>query len=206
VEPLEVVVAERLPTLRLGLALLLRGQGVEVTGTAETPAAATDLILRRRPHVAVVDAALDEGEPLGVARGVLARWPGARILVYYAAGEVDATHVEAGLEAGIGGFLSKGAAFDDLLAAIRTVFGGERYVGAGAWQPPTSRRLTRRELQILRLLARGMTSEQVAAELVISRLTVHTHVRNLMAKLGANTRTHALALAVAGRELELPGL
>jgi DNA-binding NarL/FixJ family response regulator len=190
----------------MGLALLLRAHGVQVLGTAETAPAATDLVIRRQPQASVIDASLGGAEPLAVARDVLTHWPAARILIYYPGCQLDPAHVQAGLGVGVGGFVSKSGAFEDLLAGIRAVADGQSYLDAGARREPGERHLTRREREILALLARGLTSEQVAGELFISRLTVHSHVRNLMAKLGASTRTHALALALAGRELELPPL
>jgi DNA-binding NarL/FixJ family response regulator len=101
------------------------------------------------------------------------------------------------------GFVLKEAPLDDLVRAIRTVAAGQTYIDpalgrviagpGGADKLPT---LTKREREILRLLADGMRNEQVGRQLSISPLTVRTHVKNAMDKLDADTRTQAVASAL----------
>jgi DNA-binding NarL/FixJ family response regulator len=107
------------------------------------------------------------------------------------------------LDAGARGFLVKEAPLEDLLRAIRMVAAGGTYVDpalagilAGPQVPERLRSLTKRERDVLRLLADGMRNEQVAVALSISPLTVRTHVKNAMEKLEADTRTHAVARAL----------
>jgi DNA-binding NarL/FixJ family response regulator len=201
---LEVIAFERRHTLARGLELRLRAPGLRVTGTPETAAEAERMIVTRRPHVALLAASIPDAGAL--TRRVLAQWPAARILVH-----VDGLASEAlirdGFEAGIAGFVSRDGTAADLLGALRAVADGSRYLdsrlatAAGRAAPPP--RLTRRHREILDLLAAGMTSEEIAERLVLSRYTVDTHVRNLMARIGANSRVHALALAIQTREIEV---
>jgi DNA-binding NarL/FixJ family response regulator len=107
------------------------------------------------------------------------------------------------LDVGAFGFVLKEAPLDDLLRAIRAVAAGSTYVDpalAGVLAGPNVAEhvpsLTRREREILRLLADGMRNEQVAQELAISPLTVRTHIKHAMEKLKADTRTQAVASAL----------
>jgi DNA-binding NarL/FixJ family response regulator len=205
VHELQVIVLERQPAVRLGLGLVLQTSGLRVVGTARTADEAERMILARQPHVALLDdvSALDTP----IARNVLARWDGARLLAYVN-GALEPAAIEDGFDAGLAGFASRAAEPTELVAAIRTVAAGAPYLDPRLRADGSDRlaetRLTYRQREILELLAAGMTSEQAARELVVSKQTIDTHVRNLMARLGARTRTHAVALALAHDEIQLP--
>jgi DNA-binding NarL/FixJ family response regulator len=202
---LQVIVLERQPAVRLGLGLLLQTSGLRVVGTARTADEAERMILARQPHVALLDAVSALDTP--IARNVLARWDGARLLAYVNSA-LEPAAIEDGFDAGLAGFASRAAEPTELVAAIRTVAAGAPYLDprlrADGSDRLAERRLTDRQREILKLLAAGMTSEQAAQELVVSKQTIDTHVRNLMARLGARTRTHAVALALAHDEIQLP--
>ena len=107
------------------------------------------------------------------------------------------------LDAGAAGFLLKEAPLDDLLRAVRTVAAGKRYIdpvlAASAIGPSTAPQLTARERDVLRLLADGLSNEEIGKQLFISAETVRGYIRKAMQKLGADTRTEAVALALRQR-------
>ena len=123
-----------------------------------------------------------------------------RVLVY--SGQRDAAVAFEAFEAGAAGFVLKGGELAELAHAATVVAGGGKFVDpeiAAALNAPPSERpplLTRREREVLRLLAEGFRNDEVAERLGISPLTVRTHVRHAMEKLGAGTRTEAVATAL----------
>lgn len=205
-EAIQVVIVEDHLALRKGVELLLAAEGIRVTGVADTAVSGARIVADRRPDVAIVDIGLQGGSGLDLVRDVLAVEPGAGILLY--TGAVDRALLREALDSGARGFAVKAGPPEELIGAVRAVAGGGQYVDprvarllevpGGA--PPS---LTRREREILGLLARGRKTSEVAAELVLSPMTVDTHVRNAMRKLGARTRGHALALALKLQEIEL---
>jgi DNA-binding NarL/FixJ family response regulator len=208
---LEVVLIDDHVALRKGVELLLRREGMRVTGSADTFAAGLDMVIRRMPDVALVDIGLDaQGSGIDLARAVVERRPDAGILLY-TGGALEQDVLRDALACGARGLALKAGAPAELIAAIRAVARGREYVDPRLAELLDAREhdalhlLSPRELEILGLLAEGLTSDDVAERLVLSPLTVQTHVRNLMRKLEARTRVHALALALRHRELELIG-
>jgi DNA-binding NarL/FixJ family response regulator len=207
-DALQVVLVDDHLALRKGIELLLRGEGLRVTGSTATVEGGRDMVLARMPDVAVVDIGLDGGSGVDLARQVLALRPNAGILLY-TGGILDQTALREALGCGARGVALKAGAPAELIEAIRAVAGGGQYVDPrlaallDARESDALCLLTCREREILDFLADGLSGEEVAARLVISPLTVQTHVRNLMHKLGARTRVHALALALRHRETEL---
>lgn len=204
---IQVVIVEDHLALRKGVELLLRGDGIRVTGVADTPEEGARMIRERKPDLAIVDIGLDGGSGLDLVRQVLALDPTAGILLY--TGAVEQSVLRAALDSGARGFAMKAGPAAELLAAVRVVAAGGEYV-----DPRIARLLevsaavhvpivTPREREILDLLAEGLKSDEIAERLVLSPMTVDTHVRNLMRKLGARTRAHALALALKLREIEI---
>jgi DNA-binding NarL/FixJ family response regulator len=207
-DALQIVLVDDHLALRKGIELLLRAEGIRVTGSTATVEAGRDMVLARLPDVAVVDVALDGGSGVDLARQVLARRPDTGILLY-TGGMLDQTTLREALGCGARGVALKAGAPTELIEAIRTVAGGGQYVDPRLAALLDARErgalclLTRREREILDFLAGGLSGEEVAVRLVLSPQTVQTHVRNLMRKLGARTRVHALALALRHRETEL---
>lgn len=207
-DALQIVLVDDHLALRKGIELLLRAEGIRVTGSTATVEGGRDMVLARLPDVAVVDVALDGGSGVDLARQVLARRPDTGILLY-TGGMLDQTTLREALGCGARGVALKAGAPAELIGAIRTVAGGGQYVDPrlaallDARESEALRLLSRRERQILDFLAGGLSGEEVAVRLVLSPQTVQTHVRNLMRKLGARTRVHALALALRHRETEL---
>jgi DNA-binding NarL/FixJ family response regulator len=199
---LSLTIAEPSSALREGLVLLLEERGCAVRGVASTIEDALDLLDRERPDVALVDARLADGHGVALAREALAADPDRAIVLF--AGAEDADLLFEGLDAGVRGYLLKDASPEQLIEALRRVAGGDthldprlrsRMLARGATERARGR-LSRREEEVLDLLARGFTGEQVADRLVLSAETVKTHIRNAMIKLEATTRVHAIAIAL----------
>jgi len=174
---------------------------VELVGQAVDGGRALQLIDDLGPDVAVLDIRMPEPNGIEIARRLSAAGSDTAVILYTAAGE-HSVLLEA-LDAGARGFLLKEAPLDDLARAIRIVAGGGTYVDpalagllAGPQAAERLHTLTKREREVLRLLADGMRNIQVAEELSISPLTVRSHVKKAMEKLEADTRTQAVALAL----------
>jgi DNA-binding NarL/FixJ family response regulator len=175
--------------------------GIEVVGRAVDGEEALAHIERLRPDIALVDVRMPRLSGIELTRRARSSTPGTAVLLYTGYG--DRALLSEGLDAGVAGFVLKEAPIDDLLRAIRAVAAGGTYVdpvlaGTLAGSPTGAKRpeLTVRERDILRLLADGLSNEEIGNALFISPETVRTHVRKAMAKLGAETRTQAVARAL----------
>jgi DNA-binding NarL/FixJ family response regulator len=185
--------------------LLLRRAGHHIVGTADDAEGAEALILRRKPDVAVVDLGLPGKSGAELTRSLLESDPDLRIVLY--TGAAEQRQLLEGLDAGAAGFALKSGDPDELEQAIRTVAAGDDYVDPRL-TPLLSKNangaahvLSPREREILELLSQGLSGEDAAKRLFLSSETVRTHVRNAMAKLGATTRVHAVALALQRGEI-----
>jgi len=201
-----VVVVDDHVALRRGMELLLRREGYHVVGTADDAEQAEQLILRRKPDVAVVDLALPGENGAALTRRLLALEPDLRIILYTGSG--DEAELLDGLDAGAAGFALKSGDPEELQEAIRIVAEGGEYLdprltpllvrkGNGK-----TRVLSPREREILGLLSQGLNGEDAAEKLFLSPETIRTHVRNAMSKLNASTRVHAVALALQRGEID----
>jgi DNA-binding NarL/FixJ family response regulator len=176
-------------------------EGVELVGRAADGARALQLIADLEPEVAVLDIRMPDVGGIEIARRLSEEGSKTAVILY--TGASDRAVLLEGLDAGARGFLLKEAPLDDLARAIQIVAGGGTYVDAALAGllagPQAAERLytlTKREREVLRLLADGMRNEQVGQRLSISPLTVRTHVKNAMTKLEADTRTQAVARAL----------
>ena len=198
---LRLVLIEDHQALREGLELLLSHHGCDVVGTSGTEAGGEALIAREEPDVALVDIRLGDGSGIELTRRLMERDPDRRIVLY--TGSSDIELLVDGLDSGARGYALKDGAPSELVEALGLVADGGTYVDPRLRPALLSRRatqrlpsLSKREREIMDLLAQGMTGEDVAAHLVLSSETVKTHIRNAMAKLEANTRVHAIAIAL----------
>jgi DNA-binding NarL/FixJ family response regulator len=199
--PLRLVLIEDHEALREGLELLLDREGCEVVGTAGTVSAGRELVERLQPDVALVDIRLGDESGIDLTRQLLDFDPEQRVVLY--TGSSDVELLISGLDSGARGYALKEGTPSELTGAITTVAAGGTYVDprlrpALLSRPSTQRvaSLSKREREIIELLAQGMTGEQVADHLVLSSETVKTHIRNAMGKLEASTRVHAIAIAL----------
>jgi two-component system nitrate/nitrite response regulator NarL len=193
------VLADDHPALLAAVGDYLAENGYDVVARAADGSAALRHIERERPEVALIDYRMPGcfgGELVGRIREVS---PDTRVAVYTA--EVDASIVEETLGAGADAVLLKEAPMADLVRALRAVAEGRRYVdpaltGRAGGTEPAAPRLTERELAVLRLLAEGLSHEEIGARLSIAAETVRTHSRKAADRLGAKTRTQAVASAI----------
>jgi DNA-binding NarL/FixJ family response regulator len=205
-EQLNVVIVDDHVALRRGMELLLRRSGLHVVGTADDAEQAEQLILRRRPDVALVDLALPGESGAALTRRLLDLEPELRIILY--TGSADEGQLLEGLNAGAAGFALKSGDPEELQDAIHRVAQGGEYLDPRLTgllvrkRNGRTRVLSPREREILGLLSQGLSGEEAAERLFLSSETVRTHVRNAMSKLNASTRVHAVALAMQRGEIE----
>jgi DNA-binding NarL/FixJ family response regulator len=198
------VVADDHPAVLDAVAKYLAAGGIDVIGRAEDGEQALVLIERQSPRVALVDVRMPKVGGMELVRRAKRASPSTSVLLYTGYG--DTALLTEALDAGVDGFVVKDAPLEDLLRAVRTVGAGSMYVdpvlagslaatSVGAGLP----RLTQRERDVLRLLADGLSNEEIGKKLFISAETVRTHVRKAMEKLDADTRTAAVARALRFR-------
>ena len=195
------LIADDHPAVLEAVAEFLVQSGIEVVGRAADGEAALAQVERLRPDVALVDVRMPKLDGIELTRRARRSMPGTAVLLYTGYG--DRALLSEGLDAGVAGFVLKEAPIDDLLRAVRAVAAGGTYVdpvlaGTLAGSPTGAKRpeLTVRERDILRLLADGLSNEEIGTRLFISPETVRTHVRKAMSKLEADTRTQAVATAL----------
>jgi DNA-binding NarL/FixJ family response regulator len=174
---------------------------VEVVGRAQDGEEALERIEQRKPSVALVDVRMPKLGGIELTRQAKRSAPSTAILLYTGYG--DRALLTEALDAGVAGFVLKEAPMDDLLRAVRAVAAGGTYVDpvlagtlAAASVGSKTPQLTQRERDVLRLLADGLSNEEIGKRLFISAETVRTHVRKAMSKLDADTRTQAVARAL----------
>jgi DNA-binding NarL/FixJ family response regulator len=195
------IVADDHPAVLEAVAEFLTHGEIRVLGRAGDGEEALRLIAERRPDVALVDVRMPGLGGIEVARRARRVAPATGVVLYTGYG--DRALLTEALDAGVLGFVLKEAPLDDVLRALRSVAAGTIYVdpvlagtlaavSVGSALPP----LTQRERDVLRLLADGLSNEEIGKRLFISAETVRTHVRKAMAKLDADTRTQAVARAL----------
>ena len=204
-EQLEVIVVEDHLSVRKGIELLLRAEGLRVAGVASQVGEARALLLRRRHDVALIDIRLGDESSVGLVQELLRRDPDAAIVLYTGYTDPDSGLAEA-VRAGARGFVLKSSPAPRLIEALRSVAAGGHYVDAdlamqlsGGVELPRPTTLSLREGEILGLLAEGLNGQAIAERLFLSPETVRTHVRNATTKLGAKTRVQAVAMMVRSR-------
>jgi DNA-binding NarL/FixJ family response regulator len=199
-EPITCIVADEHPALLAGVAEILGRHGFDVVGCGRDGGEALALIESERPDVALIEVRMRRMSGLEVAGQCATTAPDTAIAFYTASG--DGALVSEALDAGVRGIVLKEAPLEDLVRAMERVAAGEAYIDPVLAGSLVSRRLddrtplTQRERDVLRLLADGLSNEEIGASLHISPETVRTHVRKAMAKLHAGTRTHAVATAL----------
>jgi DNA-binding NarL/FixJ family response regulator len=206
---LRVLVVDDHPIWREAVAQDLAQDDVEVVATAGTVAEALRRAKATRPDVAVVDLNLPDGTGADVARALTQGDPPARVLMLSATGEP--AEVLAAVEAGASGYLLKTASAEDLRTAIRRTAAGEavftpglaglvlgayRRLEAVGPEDDERPRLTERETEVLRLVASGLATKQIATRLALSPRTVENHVANTLRKLQLANRVQLARYAV----------
>jgi DNA-binding NarL/FixJ family response regulator len=204
----KLVIVDDHEALREGLVALLQHGGLEVVGAAGNVAAGVDLVDHAEPDVAIVDIQLPDGSGIDLTRQLLARRPDLGVILY--TGDSDAELLYDGLDSGARGYALKAGSMDELMAAIERVAGGGSYVDPRLDRILLSPRATAhvpqlspREREIMHLMAEGMTAEAIGDKISVSVETVRTHVRNVIRKLQARNRVHAIAIALERGEIAL---
>jgi DNA-binding NarL/FixJ family response regulator len=207
-EPVRLLIADDHPVYRDGLRLLLGDRdGIEVVGTATTGGEAVSLAASTDPDVVIMDLRMPDLNGIEATRQIVRTSPhvGVLVLTMYE----DDESVFAAMRAGARGYLLKGADEEEILHAVRAVARGEAIFGAAlatriaayfAAPPPspvpdTFPTLTARELEVLTLVAQGMSNTAIASRLFLSHKTVRNHVSNIFAKLQVADRAEAIIRA-----------
>jgi DNA-binding NarL/FixJ family response regulator len=198
--PIRAVVADDHPAVLRSVCDVLIDAGVDVVGRASNGEEAAAKIEATRPTVAVIDVRMPRLNGIEVASQISRTSPETAVILYTAYG--DRALLSEALDAGVRGFVLKEAPLQDLTRAVDMVSGGAVYVDpvlAGVLASAESERLpqlTKREREVLRLLADGLSNEEIGKRLFLSPETVRTHVQKAMRRLEADTRTQAVALAL----------
>jgi two-component system response regulator DesR len=203
---IRVLLAEDVRILREALAGLL-DQEDDLEVVAQVPAgdAIVASALRTRPDVAVLDIELPGMDGLSAAAELARHAPGCRTLILTGVGRPGM--LRRAMAAGVAGFMVKDSAPGELVEAVRTVAAGGRVVDpqlAFAALDAPDCPLTDRELEVLRLIARGMSNKDIGLELVIAENTVRNHVRNILEKLQVRSRVEAAMYAVREKLVDAP--
>jgi DNA-binding NarL/FixJ family response regulator len=205
--PLRVVVVDQHAVWREGLrSAFARRPDLRIVGECSTAAEAPALVARLRPAVVLLDPTLRAaGRPTGLdlCRDLVGRHPEVRVLVLGPSD--DDRCVVAALAAGATGYLGRDASIDELLVAVRTVAAGRRALdrraaaamvrAASGVRPVPAEVLTSRQLEVLRLLARGLSNRDIADALTVSEGTVKFHLAKIMRRLGVPGRAAAVYAA-----------
>jgi|SRR5690625_205058 len=215
---IRVLIVDDQSMIRAGFAALLDAQpGISVVGTAEDGVGITDVVRRKQPDVVLMDIRMPRVNGLDAARAIF-QMPGSPpkiiMLTTFDADE----YVFSALRAGASGFLLKDSPPEELIQAIRVVFGGEALLspritstlvsnfvqGTGApgrsdaqFSELTARlsELTAREIEVMKLIARGRSNAEIAGELFVSEQTVKSHVSRVLTKLDLRDRTQIVIAA-----------
>jgi DNA-binding NarL/FixJ family response regulator len=211
--PIRVLLADDQPLLRTGFRMILEAEAdIAVVGESGDGEAAVADARALQPDVVLMDIRMPRMDGVEATREITgtAREAPPRVLVLTTF-DLDEYVVEA-LRAGASGFLLKDVPADDLVEAIRTVAGGDAVVApsitrrlldlfaarlpaSSSSTPAALQVLTEREREVLKLVARGLSNGEIAAELVVSETTVKTHVGNVLTKLGVRDRVQAAVYA-----------
>lgn len=214
---LRILLAEDHILVREGTrGMLEREPDLEVVGEAGDGEQAVSLAERLKPDVAIVDIAMPKLDGIQATKEIKKRSPSTAVLVLTAYD--DDEYVFALLEAGAEGYLLKNARSSELIDAIRAVHAGQsvlhpriarkvvdRYLSP-ARKPGMVEELTERELEVLKLAAKGMGNKEIAAALFLSVRTVQGHMSNIMSKMGVSSRTEAVMRGLKERLFTLDEL
>jgi DNA-binding NarL/FixJ family response regulator len=187
------------PVVREGMAALIERQSdMELIAEALNGLEAVELFRKHRPDVTLMDLQMPEMNGIDALSAIRQEFPDARIIVLTSyAGDIQ---VFRALRAGARAYLLKGMLRKELLETIRAVHAGQKRispeVASEIAEHATDDTLTPREIDVLRLVAGGNANKEIGAQLGLTEETVKSHLKNVLAKLGANDRTHAVTIGL----------
>jgi len=196
---IKVLAVDDHPLLREGIAAVLNGeQDIELVAEAVNGREAIELFRQHRPDITLMDLQMPDMNGIETIIAIRSEFPNARFVVLTTyQGDVQAVRA---LKAGASGYLLKSMLRKDLLDTIRVVHAGRRRI------PPeiateladhiAEDTLTDREIEVLRRVANGNSNKIIGAQLNVSEATIKGHLKSILAKLGANDRTHAVTIAI----------
>jgi len=211
VESISVLIVDDHDLFRSGLSAMLKSEpGIEVIAQASRGTLGIRLALELRPQVVLMDLRMPDVDGLVAIQQIIGRSPDARIIVLTVA--ADDGDLAAAILAGACGYLLKDNPIESVVAAVRAAAAGDSWLSPKAAsavlekirrdhveplvEPERAGILSPRELEVLRLLARGLENAEIAAELHISPRTAKNHLSNVLAKLGMSNRVQAAIYAV----------
>jgi len=197
-EKIRILVVDDHPLMREGIAAVIEDvEDIVVAGEAEDGTRALEIFRQCLPDVTLMDLQMPGMNGIDAIKAIRLEFPTARFVVLTThQGDVQALRA---LKAGATGYLLKNMIWKDLGDCVRAVHAGRRRipaeVAAALAEHVTDDLLTEREIEVLRRVALGISNKQIAAEFSLSEATIKAHMKNVMAKLGANDRTHAVTIA-----------
>ena len=204
--PIRILAVDDHPLLRQGIAALVSGESdMKLVAEAFDGQEAIDKFRLHRPDVTLMDLQMPAVNGIEAIIGIRSEFPNARIIVLTTyTGDVQMLRA---LKAGARGYVLKGHVRRELLDTIRAVHAGQKRippeVAAELAEHATDEALSSREIAVLRLIAAGNANKEIAAQLSIAEDTVKSHVTNILGKLGANDRTHAVTIGLKRGIIEL---
>jgi DNA-binding NarL/FixJ family response regulator len=203
---IRILAVEDHPVFREGIATIIGSQqDMHLVAQAGNAAEALREFRQHRPDITLMDLRLPGANGADVIVTIRGEFPAARIVVL--SNSESGFEIERALRAGAAAYVLKTAAQDELVDVIRRVHAGNRHVppdvASRLAEHVGEESLTAREIDVLRLIQEGLRNKAIAAKLSISEATVNFHIKNIVGKLNANDRTHAVMIAVRRGVLDL---
>jgi DNA-binding NarL/FixJ family response regulator len=204
--PIRILTVDDHPLLREGIAALVASQSdMKVVGEASNGLEALEKFRKLRPDITLMDLVMPGMKGVDAIIAIRAEFPEARVIVLTTyTGDVQVLRA---LKAGARGYLLKGLLRKELLETVRAVHAGRKCIppeiAAQIAEHAGDEALSAREIEVLRLIAGGNANKQIADQLSITEETVKGHVKNILGKLSANDRTHAVTIGLKRGIIEL---
>jgi two-component system NarL family response regulator len=205
--PLRILIAEDHLIARLGIRAVISAQpGMQVVAEAINGEQAVTLFREHRPDVLVADMRMPVMDGCEAVAAICREFPGARVVALSTfSGDQD---IRRAFAAGAKAYLTKGALSEELVEAIEAVSANREYmdpaVAARLAEQSKHPDLSEREMEVLSLIVQGVTNKEIGFTLGIAEYTVKNHVKSILAKLGAEDRTHAATMAIQRGIVHLP--
>jgi two-component system, NarL family, response regulator len=196
---IRILVVDDHPVVRQGLVGMLEEvPDLTVVGQARNGREAIKIFRQQQPDVTLMDLRMPQMDGVAAISAICAEFHQARIVILSTYDSDE--DIYRGLRSGAKGYLLKDAEPEELLAAIRTVYSGKQYippdVGAKLAERMMNPQLSDRELEVLRLMAKGKSNHEISEDLCIAERTVKFHINNIFSKLGVRDRTQAVIIAL----------